>query len=136
MRHNELVALAQEDSDQLRKKMVHYGFMTVPVVGENNHFLGVIPSETLVDVLVEEASEDVQKMSALAPMKYPYFETSFLRLLFERGYILIALLLAQSFSTTIMKSYHTTLGCGTLLYFTTMLISVQAAIPVAKHQRW
>ena len=65
----------------------------------------------------------MQKMSALAPMKYPYFETSFLRLLFERGYILIALLLAQSFSTTIMKSYHTTLEYGVLLYFTTMLIS-------------
>jgi magnesium transporter len=123
MRHNELVALAQEDRETIAKKMVHYGLMTVPVVGDDGHFLGVISSETLVDVLVEEASEDVQKMSALAPLKYPYFETPFMRLLFERGYILVALLLAQSFSTTIMKSYHATLSCGALLYFTTMLIS-------------
>lgn len=123
MRPVEFVALADEDRETIAKKMVHYKLMTIPVVNENNHFLGVIPSETLVDVLVEEASEDVQKMSALAPMKYPYFETPFLRLLFERGYILIALLLAQSFSTTIMKSFQTTLGIGSLLYFTTMLIS-------------
>jgi magnesium transporter len=123
MRPNEFVARAGEDREMVAKKMVHYGLMTVPVVGENNQFLGVITNETLVDVLVEEASEDVQKMSALAPMKYPYFETSFLRLLFERGYILVALLLAQSFSTTIMKSYQDTLGYGMLLYFTTMLIS-------------
>ena len=123
MRDVEFVAQADEDRETIAKKMVHYKLMTIPVVGENNHFLGVIPSETLVDVLVEEASEDVQKMSALAPMKYPYFDTSFFRLLFERGYILIALLLAQSFSTTIMKSYHSTLGVGSLLYFTTMLIS-------------
>ena len=123
MRQNELVAQANEDRESVAKKMIHYGLMTVPVVGENNLFLGAITNETLVDVLVEEASEDVQKISALAPMKYPYFEMSFFRLLFERGYILIVLLLAQSFSTTIMKSYHTTLGCGTLLYFTTMLIS-------------
>lgn len=123
MRPVEFVAQADEDRETIAKKMVHYKLMTIPVVGENNHFLGVIPSEILVDVLVEEASEDVQKMSALAPMKYPYFETSFFRLLFDRGYILIALLLAQSFSTTILKSYHATLGIGSLLYFTTMLIS-------------
>lgn len=123
MRSVEFVAQADEDRETIAKKMVHYKLMTIPVVGENNHFLGVIPSEILVDVLVEEASEDVQKMSALAPMKYPYFETSFFRLLFERGYILIALLLAQSFSTTILKSYHATLSIGSLLYFTTMLIS-------------
>lgn len=123
MRKNELVAQAQEDQEAIAKKMVHYGLMTVPVVGDNNQFLGVIPSETLVDIIVEEAGEDVQKMSALAPLKYPYFETSFFRFLYERSYILVALLLAQSFSTTIMRAYESTLQFGFLLYFTTMLIS-------------
>lgn len=123
MKEIEFVAHANEDRETIAKKMVHYGLMTIPVIDENNRFLGVISSETLADVLVEEASEDVQKISALAPLKYPYFETSFFRLLFERGYILIALLLAQSFSTTIMRSYHAVLGYGSLLYFTTMLIS-------------
>ena len=123
MRENELIAYAHEDRESIAKKMVHYNLMTVPVVDENNQFLGVIPTETLVDVLVEEASEDVQKMSALAPMKYSYFDTPFWRMLYERSYILIALLIAQSFSTTIMKSFQTTLEYGSLLYFTSMLIS-------------
>jgi len=123
MRESEVVAQAHEFREDIAQKMVHYSLMTVPVVDDNNHFLGVIPSQTLVDVLLEQASEDVQKMSALAPMKYPYFETSFFRLLIERSYILIALLLAQSFSTSILKSFHATLSCGTLLYFATMLIS-------------
>lgn len=123
MHKNEFVALAQEDRETVAKKMVHYKLSSIPVIDENNHFLGVISSGTLADVLVEEASEDVQKISALAPLKHPYFETSFFRLLFERGYILIALLLAQSFSTTVMKAYHATLEYGMLLYFTTMLIS-------------
>src|SRR5579885_2861876 len=102
IRKNELVAMANEDREVIAQQMVHYGLMTVPVVGDNNHFLGVIPSETLVDVIVEEATEDVQKMSALTPLKYPYFETPFWRLLYERSYILIALLLAESFSNTIL----------------------------------
>ncbi len=122
LRKNEMVALANEDREVIAHKMVHYGLMTVPVVGEENYFLGIIPSETLVDVIVEEATEDVQKMSALTPMKYPYFETSFWRLLFERSYILIALLLAESFSNTILQAYEATLGIF-LMSFIPMLIS-------------
>ncbi len=123
MHKNELVALADQDRESIAKQMVHYGLMTVPVVGTDNQFLGIIPSETLVDVLVEEGSEDIQKMSALAPMKQTYFETSFMRLLIERGGILIVLLIAQSFTTFIMKSYKATLYFGSLIYFTQMLIS-------------
>ncbi len=122
MHSNELVAFADQDREIIAQQMVHYGLMTVPVVGKENQFLGVIPSETLVDVIVEEASEDVQKMAALAPMKYPYFETSFWRLLWERSYILIALLLAESFSGTIVRAYEATLGM-LLMSFIPMLIS-------------
>jgi magnesium transporter len=123
MRENQLVVVAQEDRESVAKKMVHYGLATVPVVDEAHHLLGIIPSLTLMDVLVEEASEDVQKMSALAPMKESYFDTSFLRLLYERSRILIVLLLAGSFTTTIMRAYESTLEIGFLLYFASMLTS-------------
>ena len=121
-RKNELVARADEDQENIAKKMVHYGLMTVPVVDKNNYFLGVIPSETLVEVIVEEASEDVQKMAALPPIKQPYFEVSFFRLLYERSYILIGLLLAESFSGTIMRAHEANLNAF-LLSFVPMLIS-------------
>ena len=122
MQENEYVAQASEDQGTITKNMVHYGLMTIPVVGKSNHFLGVISNETLVDVLVEEASEDVLKMSAVTPLKNPYFETSFFRLLFERSYILIPLLLAESLSGEIVRSYEATLGCF-FLSFIPMLIS-------------
>ncbi len=123
MRENQLVVEAHEDRESVAKKMVHYGLATAPVVDEAHHLLGIIPSLTLVDVLVEEASEDVQKMSALAPMKESYFDTSFMRLFYERSRILIALLLAGSFTTTIMRAYESTLEVGFLLYFASMLTS-------------
>lgn len=122
MKENEYTAQATEDQETITKNMVHYGLMMVPVVGKDNHFLGVISSETLVDVLVEEASEDVLKMSAVTPLKNPYFETSFFRLLFERSYILIPLLLAESLSGEIVRAYEATLGCF-FLSFIPMLIS-------------
>lgn len=123
LRKNELIANAHEDQETIAKQMVHYGLMTVPVIDDNNHFLGIIPAETLVDVLVEEASEDVQKMAALTPLKYPYFESSFFRMLYERSRILIVLLLAESLATTIMHAHEDSLQIGSLFYFLTMLVS-------------
>ena len=123
MHKNELVANANEDRETIAKEMVHYSVTTVPVVGSNNIFLGVISSDTLVDVLVEEAVEDVQKMAAVTPLTRPYFETPFFQSLYERSYILVILLLAGSVSTTIMRMYEATLT-EMLLFFVPMLTSV------------
>jgi magnesium transporter len=123
MHKNELVAYADEDREKIAKKMVHYSVTTVPVVGSDDIFLGVIAGDTLVDVLVEEASEDVQKMAAVTPLTRPYFETPFFQSLYERSYILVILLLAGSVSTTIMRMYESTLT-EMLLFFVPMLTSV------------
>ncbi len=123
MHKNELIAKAHEDRETIAKEMVHYGVTTVPVIGNNNIFLGVISGDTLVDVLVEEASEDVQKMAAMSPLTRPYFETPFFQSVYERSYILVILLLAGSVSTTIMRMYEATLT-EMLLFFVPMLTSV------------
>lgn len=123
MHKNELVAYAHEDRETIAKEMVHYGVTTVPVIGNDDIFLGVIAGGTLADVLMEEASEDVQKMAAMAPLTRPYFETSFFRSVYERSYILVILLLAGSVSTTIMRMYEATLT-EMLLIFVPMLTSV------------
>ena len=78
---NELVVNVNEDQETMAHQMVHYKLMTVPVVGENNVFLGVIPSDTLVDIIEREAAEDVYKISALTPIKHTYFETPFIKLI-------------------------------------------------------
>lgn len=125
MSPNELVARADEDRETVAKAMVHYNLMIVPVVDERDVFLGVIPSETLVDVLVAEASEDAQKMAALTSAKLSYFRLPFLRVLRERSYVLVILLLAESFSRTILHAYEETFRTTMILYtFIPMLMSL------------
>lgn len=123
MRENQFIARAKEDRETVVKEMVHYGLMIAPVVDDLNHFVGVIPSETLVDVLVEEASEDVHKMAALSHTKESYFKLPFFKVFKERTYILTILLLAESFSRTILHAYEDTLSM-TLLMFIPMLMSL------------
>jgi len=122
MRSNEVVAQADEDQESITKKMVHYTVLTVPVVGKDGYFLGVIPSETLIDVIEEEASEDVYRMSAMVPLKGTYFGMSLWKIFYQRSYILIILLLMQSISTAIAQ-YHETLLSGFLFIYITMLTS-------------
>jgi magnesium transporter len=119
---NELVVQVHEDREAIAHKMVHYQLMTVPVVGDNNIFLGIIPSETLVSIIEEEATEDVYKISALKPIKDTYFETPFMSLFFQRTLILIPLLLLQTFSTMIMEYYEYLLK-GFLYSFSPMITS-------------
>lgn len=123
MHKNELDVLASDDREKVANEMRHYGLMIVPVVDDKNNFLGVITSETLVDVIVQEAGEDVQKMAALKPTKVSYFEIPLRSLFYQRGYILAFLLVVESFSTIILNSYHDTLPL-LLLSFIPMLISV------------
>lgn len=112
------------DREEVARQMRHYDAIFAPVVGENNYFLGVIHGDTLVDIITQEASEDVYHMSAMPAIKDTYFETSFFKILFERSYILIILLLAQSISSLILDRYHA-LQCGYVFFglFVTMLVS-------------
>lgn len=73
-------------------------------------------------MLVKEAGEDVQRISAVTPLKQSYFDTSFFRLLYERSGILVILLLVESLSGTILVAYESTLGV-ILFLFIPMIIS-------------
>jgi magnesium transporter len=123
LKENEVIAFANEDQETVAQKMMHYRLTSIPVVGPNNTFLGVIPSDTLIEIIEDEASEDVYRMSAMAPIKQTYFETPFMRLLSERSFILIILLLAESLATTIQESYESVLTGLGLFAFSTMLVS-------------
>ena len=122
MRKNKLVASADADREEVAHKMVHYKLMSVPVVGDNNVFLGVIPSDALVEILEKEAAEDVYKISALRPMKHTYFETPFANLLFQRSSILVILFMIQIFSSMILIRYQALLQ-GFFFLFITMIQS-------------
>ncbi|HVX01447.1 MAG TPA: CBS domain-containing protein, partial [Candidatus Babeliaceae bacterium] len=96
VRANQLVISVDEDREEVAKNMIHYDLMIAPVVARDGVFLGVISSNTLVEVIEQEASEDIYRMATLTPIKHTYFETSFYKLFYQRGTVLLALLLLQT----------------------------------------
>ena len=122
LRKNELVLRPDEDQEKIAQQMVHYNLATAAVVGDNNVFLGMIPSEEVAYIIEQEAAEDVYRMAAVGPIKYTYFETPFFKLLYQRSSILIVLLLVQIFSSAIIQHYEDLLK-GFLILFITMIQS-------------
>lgn len=114
-------AQAQEDQELIAQKMVHYHMMTVPVINDQMFLLGVIPEDTLIDVIQQEATEDVQRISA-APVTTSYFEIPFWYLLYQRSFILGILLIMGSLTSFIVGHFEATLTKFLILFFT-MLVS-------------
>ncbi len=123
MHENEFFVFADQDREEVAKMMTHYGLTIIPVVDRENSFLGAIPSDTLVEIIEEEASEDIYRMATMTPMRHSYFDTSFFSLLYRRSTILLLLLLVQSLSSYIMHHYHALLA-DFLMLFIPLLISV------------
>lgn len=121
LRKNEYIASVNDHKKDIVQKMTHYHLLSAPVVSSDDYFIGVVPSETLIEALEEEATEDIYKISAMTPIKQTYFDTSFIRLIYDRCYILIILLLVESFSSTILKAHEAALAG--LVIFIPMLVS-------------
>jgi magnesium transporter len=118
-----VTVLVNEDQEEVAKKMNHYSLTIAPVVEQNGIFLGVISSETLVDIVQEESSEDIYRMAAVVPIKGTYFDTSFLKLFYQRGLILFILVLVQTISSFVIESYQDFLMSFGLIAFLSMLTS-------------
>lgn len=122
MRPIDLIVQAEEDQEDVAIKMRHYELTSAPVVGENNKFLGAVTDKTLVDILEEEAGEDILRISAVPGIKHTYFETPFFMSLFNRGSILFVLMFMESIVSYVMDYYEPLLA-GTLTLFVTTLLS-------------
>jgi magnesium transporter len=121
---NELIVYVDEDQEDVADQMHHYGLSSVPVVDKQNHFLGVITAQDVVEIIKEEESEDVYKMSGLASsVSHGYFSTSVWRLIWHRSVWLISLMLFQSVSGMIMGTYNSLIQNHVIIsFFLTMLI--------------
>lgn len=123
IKENELVVYVNEDQEDVANQMHHYSVMVAPVVDQQHHFLGVITADDMFEIIKQEGSDDVYKMSGLIPVEHSYFETSVWKLVWQRGIWLVGLLLFQSFSSIILGYYDSLLSKYTIIsVFLTMLI--------------
>jgi magnesium transporter len=118
MRLNFLSAPPAMDQEDVARRMAKYDLNVMPVVAEDGKLLGVITIDDIVDVLVQEQTEDVQKIGAVEPLDVPYFQTTFLTFIRKRAGWLIILFVEEFFTQTALRYYDPVMEAvkGALLY--------------------
>jgi magnesium transporter len=95
-----------EDREEVAKRMAKYDFLAMPVVDDQNHLVGIVTHDDVIDVVVEEATEDAHRMGAVAPLDQNYLDTPFVTVWRKRLVWLACLFIAELFTFTALSSFE------------------------------
>src|SRR5262245_24636706 len=102
---DELVTLNyQDDQEKAAQVLARYDFIAVPVVDDAGGMLGIVTHDDVLDVVQEEATEDLQRQAAVGPIEGNYLDASFYRVWISRVKWLAILFLAQMFTINVISS--------------------------------
>jgi magnesium transporter len=87
-----------DDREQVAKEMAQYDLLAIPVVDEQNRMVGIVTHDDVMDVVVEEATEDAYRMGAVGPMAENYLEANFVTVWRKRAFWLACLFGAELFT--------------------------------------
>ncbi|MFO0925193.1 MAG: magnesium transporter [Pirellulales bacterium] len=94
-----------DDQEAVAQKVARYNLLAIPVVDSNRHMMGIITHDDVIDVMVEEATEDVQRIAAVEPLSDSYMRTSLWTLSWKRGMWLTILFFAELITAFVLKFY-------------------------------
>ena len=95
-----------DDQETVATVFRRYGFLALPVVDKEQRLTGIITVDDIMDVMEQEATEDFQKMAAMAPSDDPYMTSSVFDLAKQRIVWLLVLMVAATISGYIISSYE------------------------------
>ena len=123
--HTEIVSVAAtSDREEVAKVTSEYDLVAIPVLDGFGRLVGVITVDDVIDAIVEEQTEDVQRLGAVQPLDDPYFVASFWDVVRRRVVWLVVLFIGAIFTSTAMQSYMATIGVATFLTaFVPLIIS-------------
>lgn len=101
-----ITASTLDDKETSAQTMMKYDFMAMPVVDKENRLVGIITADDVMDVIEEEATEDMEKMAAIAPSDHPYLKTSVFALAKNRILWLMFLMISAMFTGSILSHYE------------------------------
>lgn len=111
------------DQEQVARLMADYNFTVLPVVDEAKKLVGIVTIDDVVDVIEEEATEDIYKLGGVEGPELVYSKSSVLELWSARVRWLVILIVGAMFSSTILEGFQTTLqAILPLTFYITILL--------------
>lgn len=99
-----------DDQEDVARDFSRYDFSAMPVVDSENRLVGIITVDDIVDIMEQEATEDIQKMAAIRPTDIPYSRTGVFTLYKKRIPWLLLLMISATFTGMIITYFEEALG--------------------------
>jgi magnesium transporter len=101
-----LTVAADTDREEAARLISKYNLLAVPVIDDLRRILGIVTVDDVIDTLVEEQTEDVQRFGGMEALDAPYMEIGFLDMIRKRGGWLCALFLSEMLTATAMQRFQ------------------------------
>jgi magnesium transporter len=123
--HEEPVTVLEDmDQEAVAQRIKRHGFLALPVVDAEGRMKGIVTLDDIVDVVEEEATEDVQKFGGMEALEAPYMQTSFASMIQKRGGWLALLFVGEMLTATAMARFeHDIAKAVVLAVFVPLIIS-------------
>lgn len=123
MHENVISINTHTDQEDVARQFKKYDFTAMPVVDNENRLVGIITVDDVVDILEEEATEDIEKMAAIVPTDKPYMKTGVFETFRKRIPWLLLLMVSATFTGGIISRFEDALGaCVVLTTFIPMIM--------------
>lgn len=106
MERNVIKATTTEDQEHVAETFSKYDFLALPVVDKENRLVGIITVDDAMDVMQQEATEDIEKMAAIVPTDKPYMKTGVLDTYKKRMPWLLLLMVSATFTSMIILHFE------------------------------
>ena len=103
------------DREDVARLISKYDLLAVPVVDSSGHVLGIVTVDDIIDAMVEESTEDVQKFGGVEALDAPYMEIGFLAMIRKRAGWLCALFLGEMLTASAMQHFESELEKAVVL---------------------
>ena len=110
MTTNIISVSTQTDQESVARMLSKYNFLCLPVVDGEQRMVGIVTFDDAMDVLTEEATEDMELMSGMTPSEKPYLKSSTWELFKNRFPWLTILMVSSTFTGLIITSFEDALA--------------------------
>jgi magnesium transporter len=124
MRTDFITASEEMDQEALANLFSEQHLFAIPIVDREGRMKGIVTADDIVNVVAEEASEDIQKIGGMEALEQPYLHASFGEMVKKRGGWLAALFIGEMFTATAMGYFEEEIARAVVLaLFIPLIIS-------------
>ena len=108
-------ATTHTDQEEVARMFAKYNFLAIPVVDNENRLVGIVTFDDAMDVMEEEATEDIELMGGMSPSEKSYTRATVFDLFRQRIPWLLLLMVSATFTGLIITNFEHALAAQVAL---------------------